>query len=87
METEQQQIERIFADSGITVASDNEYLVPSSDGKRTYTVKFEGCPEWMEPEVQTWSCTCPAGGYEKTCKHINAVSSCSDLVCDILGYE
>lgn len=81
------EIKGVFAEHGVEMVGDGEYLVPSSDGQSKYTVRFEGSPETMRPEVRTWSCTCPAGEHGKTCKHINRVANASDAVCDAFGYE
>lgn len=69
-----------FEERGICEVGDdgNLYRVRSSDGKRDYSVRFEGCPEYMNENVQTWSCDCPAGQHGKICKHINAVIAALD---------
>ena len=48
-------------------------LVPSSDGKKTYTIRFDRHSH-KNPEVQLdYSCTCPAyKNYAGYCKHIKA---------------
>ena len=53
----------------ITDNKDGTYTVKSESGK-TYTVKrcpdYDGGPEGNLP----WECSCPAGTYRGTCKHI-----------------
>ena len=87
VETTEQRVVQIFAEHQIEARPNRDYLVPSSNGKRTYTVRFEGSPETMVPEVNTWSCTCRAGQFGKTCNHINQVAAANDAVCDEFGYE
>jgi hypothetical protein len=52
-----------------------------------YTVESRS-PEMMNPEITTWSCTCPSyqhrGGM---CKHATAIASVMNNVADEFGYE
>ena len=41
-------------------------VVKSSTGKGTYTVEYKH---------DSWSCTCPAFGFRRKCKHIDQVKS------------
>lgn len=43
-----------------------EVKVKSSSGKEFYTVEFKN---------DVWSCTCPAFGFRRKCKHIDQVKS------------
>ena len=61
------------------------YSVPSSSQPNIiYTVRYEGAPEFMNPAVNTWTCTCPS---RQTCKHIKLVSEIVDYAGDEFGYE
>ena len=40
--------------------------VKSSTGKGTYTVEYEN---------NMWTCTCPAFGFRRKCKHIDSIKS------------
>ena len=81
------EIKAVFSEHGIETADDGSYRVPSSNGRSAYTVRFEGSPVCMEPAVMTWSCTCPAYKYGRTCRHITAVAAANDDVCNEFGYE
>lgn len=74
------ELKTAFAEHGVEMVCEGTYRVPSSNGRSQYTVRFEGCPEFMNENVQTWSCTCPAGKFGRTCKHINEVINASDAV-------
>ncbi len=53
-------------ESAIAKASENEWVVASSSGSGTYTVRLDG-----EPATGTWSCTCPDSMQRSgpNCKH------------------
>lgn len=84
-ETQEQMEARLCAEHGITKQADGSYKVPSSRPGKSYIVQYEGSGD-ADPEfVALWSCTCPAGAYGRTCKHVNMVSTINDEICDEFG--
>jgi len=55
--------------------------VPSSDGRRTYTVRYHqylARDRYDREEVyyaERWSCTCPAGQHHRLCRHVRSVEA------------
>lgn len=72
-----QKTAEILQERNITAVGDdaNTFEVPSSDGTKTYTVKYAGSGDGDPDVCATWSCTCAAHG---TCRHIRAVLAVFD---------
>ena len=49
----------VFAEPKISLKK--EFEIPSTDGKKTYKVKFDG---------RNWLCNCVGYSFRRTCKHV-----------------
>ena len=77
----------LFSEFGIRTISDGAYEVPSSDGKRFYTVTFRGRDGLHDGSAFQWHCSCPAGTYARDCKHAELVHEARLDINRVFGYE
>ncbi len=84
-QTADEMMRELCEENGVVVNDDGSYTVPSSQPGKTYRVAFDGRSE--DGFATLWSCTCPAGEYGRTCKHVALVSGLNNRVCDEFGLD